>query len=120
MKEIGAHPSARNVVAGCSIDNYDYELPGGRKVTFKQTRLSRLSDVCDNCPIDKAGECHEGYYGLRLYKDVENTYYVSPCIQKMDTAEPIERFLSPQGTGKKVAAYREWDYRRLQKQHKAI
>jgi len=116
MRELGARPVARTVVAGCSIDNYDYELPEGRIVTFKQTRFSRLPGVCDNCPIDKAGDCHEGYYGIRFYKDAEDAYWLSPCIQKMDTAQRLDNFLADGGLGEKVSNYRTQDFARLQKQ----
>lgn len=116
MRELGARPVARTIVAGCSIDNYDYETPEGRLVTFKQTRFSRLPGVCDNCPIDKAGECHEGYYGIRFYKDVADNYWLSPCIQKMDTAERLDDFLAEGGLGEKVSNYRNQDLARLQKQ----
>lgn len=106
MRELGARPVARTIVAGCSIDNYDYQLPEGRIVTFKQTRFSRLPGVCDNCPIDKAGECHEGYYGIRFYKGAENRYWLSPCIQKMDTTQTLDDFLDEGGLGEKVTSYR--------------
>ena len=116
LHELAARPVARTVVAGCSIDNYDYETPDSRIVTFKQTRFSRLPGVCDNCPIDKAGDCHEGYYGIRFYKDTEDTYWLSPCIQKMDTAQKLDDFLGENGLGQKVSTYREQDMARLQKQ----
>ena len=114
MRELGARPVARTIVAGCSIDNYDYQLPEGRIVTFKQTRFSRLPGVCDNCPIDKAGECHEGYYGIRFYKGAENRYWLSPCIQKMDTAQTLDDFLDEGGLGEKVTSYRTQSLAQLQ------
>jgi cyclic pyranopterin phosphate synthase len=116
MRELGARPVARTVVAGCSIDNYDYETPEGRLVTFKQTRSSRLPGVCDNCPVDKAGECHEGYYGIRFYKDAFDDFWLSPCIQKMDTAQRLGDFMAEGGLGEKVSNYRNQDFNRLQKQ----
>lgn len=119
MRKLGARPVARTIVAGCSIDNYDYETSEGRIVTFKQTRSSRLSGVCDNCPIDKAGECHEGYYGIRFYKDAQDKYWLSPCIQKMNTAQPLDTFLGEGGLGEKVTSYREQDFERLQRQFPA-
>lgn len=119
MRELGARPVGRTVVAGCSIDNYDYELPEGRIITFKQTRFSRLPGVCDNCPIDKAGECHEGYYGIRFYKDAADDYWLSPCIQKMDTAQRLDDFMSEGGLGEKVSNFRQRDLARLHKQFPA-
>lgn len=113
MRELGARPVARIVVAGCSIDNYDYQTPDGRVVTFKQTRPSRLPGVCDDCPVDRAGECHEGYYGLRFYKGADGQYWLSPCIQKMNTAQALDDYLAPEGLGEKVRAYREQDLARL-------
>lgn len=113
MTRLDAHPVAREIVAGCSIDNYDYQLPNGRVVTYKQTHHSRLPEACDGCTIDAAGNYHEGYYGLRLYKDVEDTYWISPCIQRMDTAQTVDEFLQPDGLGAAVKSYREQDYAQL-------
>lgn len=113
MTRLDAHPVAREIVAGCSIDNYDYQLPNGRIVTYKQTHYSRLPETCDGCSIDAAGDCHEGYYGLRLYKDVGDKYWVSPCIQRMDTAQTVDEFLQSDGMGAAVRAYREQDYDQL-------
>lgn len=110
MKTLDGQPISRELVAGCSIDNYDYLLPGGRTVTFKQTRFSRLTESCQDCPVDKAGDCHEGYYGLRLYKGGDSAYWVSPCIQKMDISQPLARFLSNDGMASEVRKYREDDY----------
>lgn len=113
MQQLEAHPVSRDQVAGCSIDNYDYELPDGRIVTFKQTRDSRLPSICDGCPIDAAGNCHEGYYGLRFYKDQANDYWVGACIQKMETAQTLDTFLSEKGLSASVKQYREDDYAAL-------
>ena len=113
MEHLNAKPISREIVAGCSIDNYDYELPSGRPVTFKQARFSRLPEACDNCPIDKAGECHEGFYGIRLYKDAADDYWLSSCIQKMDTAQKLDEFLSPSGLGQVVRDYRKKDFDEL-------
>lgn len=115
MRELGARPVARTIVAGCSIDNYDYQLPEGRIVTFKQTRLSRLEGICDNCPIDKAGQCHEGYYGVRFYRDHEGRYWLGPCIQKMNTAQSLDDFLSEGGLGEKITSYRRSNLEQLKK-----
>lgn len=117
MRELGARPVARTVVAGCSIDNYDYRTAEGRLVTFKQTRFSRLPGVCDGCPVDEAGKCSEGYYGVRFYKDVENEYWVSPCIQKMNTAQRLDDFIAIGGLGQRVMSYRAQDLARLQAQY---
>lgn len=120
MDELDAVPVARTMVAGSSIDNYDYQLPGGRIVTFKQTRFSRLPSVCEDCPIDTAGQCFEGYYGLRLYKDIADTYWLSPCLQRMDTAQTLDAFLSPNGLGRSLEAYRAQEHARLQRQFVAV
>lgn len=109
MTRLEGLPVARELVAGCSIDNYDYELPNGRRVTFKQTRFSRLPETCLDCPVDTQGDCYEGYYGLRLYKDGLGKYWISPCIQKMDTSQELEQFLAPGGLAQEVKAYRDND-----------
>lgn len=110
MNQLEATPSSREIVAGCSIDNFEYELPSGREITFKQARFTRLPSACDDCPVDKAGECHEGYYGIRFYKDNLNDYWLSSCIQKMDTAQRLGEFLSPVGLGQVVSDYRKKDF----------
>jgi cyclic pyranopterin phosphate synthase len=113
MRQLDAKPVSREIVAGCSIDNYDYELPGGRLVTFKQARFSRLPGTCDNCAVDEAGECHEGYYGLRLYKDAENTFWIGACLQRMETSETVEHFLAADGIGRAVQEYRLADAQKI-------
>lgn len=120
MREVDAHPIDRTIVAGCSIDNYDYQLPNDRVVTFKQTRYSRLPGVCDGCPIDKAGDCHEGYYGVRFYKDDQDVYWASPCIQRMDESQPLPTFLGSRGLGETIKSYREQDYERLQRTYEKV
>lgn len=38
--------------------------------------------------------CLEGYYGMRLYRDLrEGNYKVGVCIQRMDLTEDIDKFL---------------------------
>ncbi len=113
MTELEAHPIKRTLVAGSSIDNFDYALPDGRPITFKQTRMSRLSAICRDCPIDKAGECYEGFYGVRMYKDEAGTYWLSPCIQQMGSSQPIDTFLGRGGLGAVIKSFRQSDFQQL-------
>jgi cyclic pyranopterin phosphate synthase len=117
LSQLEGHPVQRNMVAGCSIDNYDYQLRDGRIATFKQTRFSRLPILCADCPIDKNGECHEGYYGVRMYKDDTDTYWLSPCIQRMGDSQPLDTFLSIEGLGGVIKSYRQNDFARLRAQY---
>lgn len=119
MTEIDGHPVSRDIVAGCSIDNFDYVLPSGRVVTFKQARQTRLPHACEGCPVDAKGECYEGYYGIRLYRSDSGQYWLSPCIQQMNTSSHSDDFFSPGGLGEAVRKYREEDYNSLVKQFAA-
>lgn len=115
---LGAVPVSRTIVAGSSIDNIEYELPDSRLVTFKQTQSSRLSPACDDCAVDKAGDCHEGYYGLRLYKDGEtNDYWIGVCLQRMDLSQPLDFFASKGGLAKAVQAFRRSEHCKLTAEH---
>jgi len=115
---LGGVPVSRTIVAGSSIDNIDYELPDSRLVTFKQTQPSRLSPACNDCTVDKAGDCHEGYYGLRLYKDGEtDKYWVGVCLQRMDLSQPLDFFASKGGLAKAVVAFRRSEHRKLVSEH---
>ncbi|MEO5691003.1 MAG: radical SAM protein [Candidatus Saccharimonadales bacterium] len=114
---LGALPVARTIVAGSSIDNIDYTLPEGRIVTFKQTQPSRLSPACDNCVVDARGDCHEGYYGLRLYKaEQDQAYWVGVCLQRMDLSQPLDFFASKKGLAKAVKMFRKSEYLKLSKE----
>lgn len=110
LNDLGGVPLRRELVAGCSIDNYDYQLPSGREVTFKQARFSRLPSVCDGCDVDARGDCHEGYYGLRFYKDTINRFWIGACIQRMESSQTVEDFLAPDGIGAAVKSYRSKDF----------
>lgn len=85
LAKLEAIPVRKKIVAGASTSSIYYRMPNGSIIEFKQIRPVRLSRVCDSCFIDKKGECEEGFYGIRLYKDrATGKYKIGVCIQRMD------------------------------------
>ena len=90
---LGARPVLATVEAGSSNARVKYELPGGRFVTFKQIRPTRI-EACNDCELNNPEDCKEGFYGTRLYVDTDGQYRVGVCLQRMDLTAPIDDFLS--------------------------
>lgn len=94
-----------------------FRLPDGQELGFKQIRTVRLEQACNGCELDKAGQCEEGYYGLRLYKREDspkggNPYVMGVCIQRMDLASPTEDFYTS-GYPESIMSLKEADYQQL-------
>lgn len=92
MDELGAIPVRRHLTAGVSGTRTVYRCPDGREITFKEILPIRLPDTCIGCRFNNGTDCHEGYYGLRLYCDTDGRYQVGVCIQRMDLTRPLEEF----------------------------
>ncbi|SFK53241.1 cyclic pyranopterin phosphate synthase [Amycolatopsis sacchari] len=60
---------------------------------FKQIRRVRLPATCAGCRFNNDTDCHEGFYGVRLYRDRRGDYQVGVCIQRMDLCRPLDDFL---------------------------
>jgi molybdenum cofactor biosynthesis enzyme MoaA len=90
----GARPVTRYVTAGVSGARTEYELADGRRVFFKQIRPVRLPTTCTGCVFNNGRDCQEGFYGVRLYRDLVGRYWVGVCIQRMDLCRPVEDFLA--------------------------
>lgn len=94
LSEIGARPKELSVEAGSSNSRVEYQLPDGGSIYFKQIRRTILPKTCESCSLNNAEDCLEGYYGMRLYRDLrEGNYKVGVCIQRMDLTEDIDKFL---------------------------
>jgi molybdenum cofactor biosynthesis enzyme MoaA len=94
LVERDAVPEARYLTAGASGARTAYRLPDGRQVFFKQIRPVRLPDTCAGCRFNNGSDCHEGFYGVRLYRDFAGRYLVGVCIQRMDLCLPVEEFVN--------------------------
>jgi molybdenum cofactor biosynthesis enzyme MoaA len=112
LKERGALPEARYVTAGVSGSRTAYRLPDGRRVYVKEIRRVRLPATCAGCRFNNDTDCEEGFYGVRLYRDRQNTYQVGVCIQRMDLCRPLPEFLVSELPGE-IRRFREADYAQL-------
>ncbi|WP_371536637.1 radical SAM protein [Streptomyces sp. NBC_00466] len=93
LAELGAVPQEIRLIAGTSGFRITYQLPSGRQLMVKHIRSLRLPDTCAGCRFNNSVDCHEGYYGVRLYRDPEGTFHVGVCIQRMDLCLPVEEFV---------------------------
>lgn len=59
----------------------------------KHIRSLRLPDSCAGCWFNNSVDCQEGYYGVRLYRDLDGTFHVGVCIRRMDLCLPVEEFV---------------------------
>ncbi|WP_067804754.1 radical SAM protein [Actinomadura formosensis] len=112
LRDLGAVPVERLLIAGTSSARTVYRLPSGRLVHFKQIRPVRLPRTCSSCRFSNDRECQEGYYGLRLYRDRKGRYQVGVCIQRMDLCQPVEQFVTSEIAGE-VLRFRETEYAAL-------
>jgi cyclic pyranopterin phosphate synthase len=53
----------------------------------------RLPNTCIPCVFNNDRDCHEGFYGLQLYKDYQRNFQVGVCIQRMDLCQQVDEFL---------------------------
>jgi molybdenum cofactor biosynthesis enzyme MoaA len=93
LTERGGAPVAQYLTAGASGMRTAYRLPEGRQVFFKQIRPVRLPDTCVGCRFNNGSDCHEGFYGVRLYRDFSGRYLIGVCIQRMDLCLPVDEFV---------------------------
>lgn len=112
LADRGAVIRARHVTAGVSGFRDAYQLPDGRTVYFKQIRRARLPQTCAGCRFNNDRDCHEGYYGVRLYRDRAGGFQVGVCIQRMDLCLPLGKFVTSR-LRDEVVALRETEHARL-------
>jgi GTP 3',8-cyclase len=115
----GGVPVARYVTAGVSGARTAYQLPDGRTVFFKQIRPVRLPDTCRGCRFNNDRDCHEGFYGVRLYRDFGGRYLVGVCIQRMDLCLPVEEFITSPLRGE-ILRLRDQEYGALTSEAPAL
>jgi molybdenum cofactor biosynthesis enzyme MoaA len=94
LADLDAEPEARYLTAGASGARTVYRLPDDRRVVFKEIRAVRLPDTCADCRFNNGRDCHEGFYGVRLYRDRGGRYLVGVCIQRMDLCLPVAEFIA--------------------------
>lgn len=109
---LGAESTTHHVTAGVSGSRTSYLLPNGRTIWFKQIRSVRLPTTCTGCRFNNDTDCQEGFYGIRLYRDVGGTYQVGVCIQRMDLCMPVAEFVR-HDLCREVLALRDFEYRQL-------
>lgn len=112
LAELGAVPLARELTAGASGWRTSYRLPTGRVVHVKQIRPVRLPETCSGCRFNNPTDCHEGFYGVRLYRERAGGYLVGVCIRRMDLCLPVEDFVGS-ALCREIVRLREDEYLRL-------
>jgi GTP 3',8-cyclase len=89
LRSLDAEPVRYKLALGASGYRVDYRLPSGRLMSFKRLRPTRLATACRSCPIDRAGKCEEGFYGVRVYRATDGRFLAGVCIQRMDLTLPL-------------------------------
>ncbi|MFI7101928.1 radical SAM protein [Streptomyces sp. NPDC050161] len=107
-----ARPTEVRLIAGTSGFRVAYQLPNGRPLIVKHIRPLRLPETCVGCRFNNSVDCHEGYYGVRLYRDRHGTFHVGICIQRMDLCLPVEEFVTG-GVSSEIRKMREQDFHEL-------
>lgn len=64
------------------------------------------------CRFNKGTDCHEGYYGVRLYRDTRGVFHVGVCIQRMDLCLSLEEFITS-NVRSEIRKLRELDHHDL-------
>ncbi|MGW1789219.1 radical SAM protein [Streptomyces tubercidicus] len=112
LEELQARPTEVRLIAGTSGFRVSYQLPDGRTLFVKHIRSLRLPETCVGCRFNNNTDCHEGYYGVRLYRDPLGTFHVGVCIQRMDLCLPLEEFVTSTVCSE-IRKLREQDYHDL-------
>ena len=112
LDDLAAEPTAYHLTAGVSGSRTAHRLPDGRTVWFKRIRRVRLPQTCVGCRFDNERDCHEGFCGVRLYRDATGGFQVGVCIQRMDLCMPVEECIR-HDLCREVIALRESEYQQL-------
>ncbi|WP_049564928.1 radical SAM protein [Streptomyces sp. SBT349] len=112
LAELGATPHEVHLIAGTSGFRISYRLPNGGVLVVKHIRPLRLPETCAGCRFNNETDCHEGYYGVRLYRDRAGTFHVGVCIQRMDLCLPMEEFVRS-GLCEGIRALRDQEFHDL-------
>jgi GTP 3',8-cyclase len=112
LAQLGAEPVARHLTAGVSGCRTTYRVPDGRTIDVKEIRRVRLPETCVGCRFNNPRDCHEGFYGVRLYRDRAGGYQVGVCIQRMDLCMPVEEFAAS-AVRDEIIRFRDEEFRHL-------
>ncbi|WP_326596614.1 hypothetical protein [Streptomyces sp. NBC_01803] len=93
LAELGAEPHEVHLIAGTSGFRASCRLPNGRVLMVKHISPLRLPETCTGCRFNNDTDCQEGYYGVRLQRDLTGTFHVGVCIQRMDLCLPVHEFV---------------------------
>ncbi|MEU3185342.1 radical SAM protein [Streptomyces sp. NPDC006923] len=117
VDHLGGTPVQRIITAGASDQRIRYRLPDGSTLYAKSIRPVRLPRTCSNCRFNNDHDCHEGYYGVRLYQAQGGPFMVGVCIQRMDLCVPLGTFVMSQMCHE-VANFRREETARLTTLHR--
>lgn len=112
INQLGAVADRRIVTAGTSDQRVRYRMPDGRTLYAKSIRPVRLPQTCSDCQFNNPDDCHEGYYGVRMYRATKGPFIIGVCIQRMDLCMPLGEFVMSQRC-REVAAFRDDEMTRL-------
>jgi len=112
VDHLSAVPVQRIITAGGSDQRTRFRLPDGRSLYAKSIRPVRLPDTCAGCRFNNDHDCHEGFYGVRLYKAQGGPFMVGVCIQRMDLCLSLGEFVMSRRCGE-VAVFRDDETARL-------
>ncbi|MCH5585793.1 radical SAM protein [Shimazuella sp. AN120528] len=117
FEKLGAKLVSHQITAGVSDERHEYELENGRRVWFKQLRHVRLPETCKDCIYNNEEDCHEGFYGIRMYKDHIGGYQIGVCIQRMDFCQPLDQFIES-NQAKEIVNFQKSEYDRIKMEYK--
>ncbi|WP_329156536.1 radical SAM protein [Streptomyces anulatus] len=112
VDHLGAVPERRVITAGASDQRTRYRLPDGQELYAKSIRPVRLPGTCADCRFNNDRDCHEGYYGVRLYRAAVGPFMVGVCIQRMDLCVSLGSFVMSR-LCREVTTFREQEMARL-------
>ncbi|MXQ54422.1 radical SAM protein [Shimazuella alba] len=115
--QLGASLVSHRITAGVSDERYEYELSNRRRVWYKKLRNVRLPETCMTCVFNNDTDCHEGFYGIRLYKDHRGDFQVGVCIQRMDLCQRLDQFLES-SVAEEIQIFQKNEYERLKNLYK--
>jgi cyclic pyranopterin phosphate synthase len=117
FNEFGAELVTYSITAGVSDERFEYEFKDKRRIWYKKLRNIRLPETCKSCQFNNDTDCHEGFYGLRLYKDHKGDYQIGVCIQRMDLCKPVDEFLES-SLAKEIIRFQENEFHRITELYK--
>ena len=59
---------------------YLYKDIFGKEIIIKSLTKRYLNSLCTKCPKRNTGDCLEGFYDIRLVKDINGSVVIKPCL----------------------------------------